>query len=97
MAGTAEKWVARDGESLIWRDWDDGSAVYDKRSGRTHIFDLLARLVVVELTEAPASVRDLAGRVAETTGGEPDGAMRNQLHTLLGELKDLGIVEVIAA
>lgn len=97
MAGSVEKWAARDGESLVWRDWDDGSAVYDMRSGRTHIFDLLARLVVVELAEAPASVRELADRMAETTGGEPDAAMRNQLHTLLGELKDLGIVEVIAA
>jgi PqqD family protein of HPr-rel-A system len=97
MAGPFEKWAAREGESLVWRDWDDGSAVYDTRSGRTHIFDLLARLVVVELAEAPASVRELADRMAETTGGDADAATRNQLHTLLGELKDLGIVEVIAA
>ena len=81
----------------MWRDWDDGSAVYDRRSGQTHIFDLMARLAVMELGEGPASVRELADRVAKTAGIEPDAALRNQLHTLLGELEDLGLVEVIAA
>jgi PqqD family protein of HPr-rel-A system len=97
MAESAVKWAACDGEALVWRDWDDGSAVYDTRSGQTHILDLVGRLVVVELGEAPASVRELAERVAETTGGAPDAPLRNQLHTLLGELEHLGIIEVIAA
>jgi len=57
----------------------------------------MARLAVFELSEAPGTVRELADRIAETTGQASDPAMRNQLHTLLGELKDLGIVEVIAA
>jgi len=81
----------------MWRDWDDGSAVYDQRSGQTHVFDLMARLVMMELGEAPASIRELTDRVAETAGVSPDAALRNQLHTLLGELEDLGLVEVIAA
>ena len=97
MSETSVKWAARHSESLLWRDWDDGSAVYDQQSGQTHIFDLLARLVVMELQEAPASVRELADRVSETAGVNPDAALRNQLHTLLGELEDLGLVEVIAA
>jgi PqqD family protein of HPr-rel-A system len=97
MAESAAKWAACDSEALVWRDWDDGSAIYDTRSGQTHIIDLISRLVIVELGEAPASVRDLADRIAETTGGAPDAALRNQLHTLLGELRDLGIVEVTAA
>jgi PqqD family protein of HPr-rel-A system len=97
MSDSTTRWVASGGDSLIWRDWDDGSAVYDARSGQTHVLDLMARLAVLELTEAPGSVRELADRIAEASGQEPDAAMRNQLHTLLGELKDLGIVEVIAA
>lgn len=97
MSDSISRWAVSGGDSLIWRDWDDGSAVYDERSGQTHIFDLMARLAVLELTEASGTVRDLAERVAEMTGQAPDAEMRNQLHTLLGELKDLGIVEVIAA
>ena len=97
MVENTVRWAACQGESLMWRDWDDGSAVYDRRSGQTHIFDLMARLAVMELGEGPASVRELADRVAKTAGIEPDAALRNQLHTLLGELEDLGLVEVIAA
>ena len=97
MVENTVRWAACQSESLMWRDWDDGSAVYDRRSGQTHIFDLMARLVVMELGEGPASVRELADRVAKTADIEPDAALRNQLHTLLGELEDLGLVEVIAA
>ena len=97
MTESTVRWAACHSESLIWRDWDDGSAVYDQRSGQTHVFDLMARLVLMELGEAPASVRELADRVAETAGVNPDASLRNQLHTLLGELEDLGLVEVIAA
>ena len=97
MVENTVRWVACHSGSLIWRDWDDGSAVYDQRSGQTHVFDLMARLVMMELGEAPASVRELADRVGKTADVEPDAALRNQLHTLLGELEDLGLVEVIAA
>ncbi len=97
MSENPVRWAACNGEALVWRDWDDGSAVYDKRSGQTHIFDLMARLIVMELGEAPGSVRDLADRVAAATGANPDATLRNQLHTLLSELEDLGIVEVVAA
>jgi len=66
-------WRAMPRELFLWRDWDDGSAIYNQQSGRTHILNLTARIILDELDAGPATVSELAARFSLPDGSSPDG------------------------
>lgn len=89
------KWRIRDRHSLYWKDWEDGSAVYDSFSGRTHVLNLMARLVLIELEESgAASAEELTRRLRALLDLQPGDTALDGLDKLMAQLTGVGLVEL---
>ncbi len=60
----AECWRVSDPSWLSWREWDGEIVLYDGASGDVHRFEALAAETFEILLAAPATLPELASRVA---------------------------------
>lgn len=97
-AGSAGQtvWKLQRSEDLLWRDWEDSAAVYDARSGHTHLLNALGMELLAMLMTAPRSEATL---LHELTADMPDGLDADEamfhVGSQLRQLQELGLVEPV--
>jgi len=88
------RWTACSGPALLWRSWDDEQwIVYQVASGDTHLLNHVAAQALRSLQEHPATVSQLAERVAAALGAVADEAFTRELERLVAEFDELGLIE----
>ncbi len=78
---------------LIVEPLDSLTAVFDGRSGQTHILAPPLPELIAALADRPATIAELAVRLNEMFDLTADGAITDMLAARLGELAALGLVE----
>jgi PqqD family protein of HPr-rel-A system len=86
-----------DHSALHWEDWDEQYAVFDARSGETHLLNTLAALVLRELCNKDLSVRELCEALADQFSLECNEEFLRQVAELITQFHHLGLVERCSA
>lgn len=82
------------GEPLCrWREWKDGTVVYNEATGDTHRLNSLASEIFHELRAEPASLKHLAERIARKAGIEIDEDLSHGVTAIIRQLRGFGLVE----
>ncbi len=86
-------WHLAPPDSLIIEPLDSLTAVFDRRSGQTHILNSPMPELIAALALGPVSLDDMAARLSETFDLSADDAIADTLAARLTELAALGLVE----
>jgi PqqD family protein of HPr-rel-A system len=86
-------WHLAPPDSLIVEPLDSLTALFDRRSGQTHILNSPMPELIAALARGPASLDDLTARLSETFDLSADDAVADTLAARLAELAALGLVE----
>ena len=82
-----------DHAALHWEKWDEQYAVFDARSGETHLLNTVAGMALQELCNKAVSVGELCEELAEHHGIACDEQFVQQVEELLVQFHYLGLVE----
>lgn len=86
-------WHLAPPDSLIIEPLDSLTAVFDRRSGQTHILNSPMPELIAALARGPASLNDLTVRLSETFDLSADDAIADAMAARLAELAALGLVD----
>lgn len=86
-------WTVGDPLRLTWREWDDGTLVYDCRSNETHQLNELSATALRCLLEKPGTVGELYERLRAIFDVEDLHAFYTQLDHLVRQFDDIGLIE----
>jgi PqqD family protein of HPr-rel-A system len=86
-------WHLAPHDSLIVEPLDSLTAVFDRRSGQTHILASPMPELIDALAHGPADLAELTGRLTETFDLSADDAIADSLAARLSELAALGLIE----
>jgi len=87
------RWVAPEKQELVWESWGEQYAVYDTRSGETHLLaETTARLLQCLVT-CPGTVREVTEVLCNESGECCDEHSWERIAHLLRQLHDAGLVE----
>lgn len=98
QAATPEpSWRVSDPAALLRRHFEDGTVVFDRRSGLTHQLDPFAAEALELLTATALTRRELAGRMADLLDApSAASAIGDRCALVLMRLAALGLVEPTA-
>ena len=88
-------WKVSAPEALLWEHWDDESVLFDRRSGQTHLLTLLARECLLILQEGCLDLNELLEKLEEQYEYTPGQQEREQIHQLLHNLTNLGLITTV--
>jgi PqqD family protein of HPr-rel-A system len=91
------KWRLTSESGLRWQHWDDQSLVFNPVSGDTHLLDLVARMGLACLEEGPKSGEEMCQRMIAQLELDADTDLRPYVAKLLGQLRELGLVEGVSS
>lgn len=87
------RWRAPEKQELVWERWDEQYAVYDARSGETHLLaEPTARLLQC-LVACPGTVKEVTEVLCNDSGECCDEHSWERIAQLLRQLHDAGLVE----
>jgi PqqD family protein of HPr-rel-A system len=86
-------WKIPDHAALHWEEWDEQYAVYDARSGETHLLNSVAGLALQELCGKAVSVSELCGELTGPLGLACNEQFVRQIEELLVQFHYLGLIE----
>ena len=89
-------WKVSGAGKLRWRCWDGEYVVFNPLTGDTHLLDVVAGGVLMDILAGPATVNELIGRAAEFLDVESDQALSSHVENILQRLDELGLVELVA-
>lgn len=80
------RWVAPGKQDLHWESWGDQSALYDARSGETHLLTEQTAMVLQQLIMRPGTAREvteaLCGECCDEQSLESSARLLRQLHSV---------------
>jgi PqqD family protein of HPr-rel-A system len=79
---------------IYWKQWDDGTVVFNALSGSTHLLNPTAAIVLKALEEKPANATDLAQYLASKIQVDSDQELIAHVENLLSNLDELGLIEM---
>lgn len=82
--------------TVYWKEWDDGTVVFNAQSGNTHLLSPTAARVLKALEQRPASAIDLAHQLASQVQVDSDQELTAQVEKLLANLDALGLIEPVS-
>lgn len=86
------RWIPLGYDHRSVRNWDDGTVVYNRLSGETHVLGPLARIALREITAAPASTETISTALASEFPEIAPERLRAELDALLTEMARLGVI-----
>jgi PqqD family protein of HPr-rel-A system len=93
MAPGPDLWRGPPADRILLRDWETTLAVFDRRSGATHLLSALPAELLKRLVDSTADTGELAAAVAQGFDIAPDPAWKAKVQTSLEQLTDLQLVE----
>lgn len=93
--GLAEpaRWHGADAEHLAWVELDSLSAVYDRRSGQTHLLGSPAREILAALQSVEMDAAELLSKLAADFDLSVADDGLAALDAILAQLAALGLIE----
>lgn len=82
--------------ALVWREWNDGCAVFNRLTGETHFLDLTSSYVLRLLEIEPGTVPEIVDRVAAGLDRDQDDVLVGQIRKTIGNLVAMGVAEPVA-
>ena len=89
------EWVACDVDALCWAEWPDGSTVYHRPSGATHLLNPSSVWLLRRLSPGPLSVRAAASELAEHQGAALSIELCAEIERVLFRFGHLGLVRCV--
>lgn len=86
------RWRLPAGAELLWQSWDSETIVFNALSGQTHLLDALSAATLKEIERDPATVDELARRLAERFGIGSDD-LPERLAVVCAQFDELGLAE----
>lgn len=86
-------WKMPDHAALHWEEWDEQYAVFDARSGETHLLSTVAGLALQGLCNKASSIDELCEELAGPLGLACDEQFGRQIEELLVQFHHLGLIE----
>lgn len=80
---------------LRWRCWDGEYVVFNPLTGDTHLLDVAAGGVLMDIVAGPATTDELVGRAADFLDVDSDPALLAYIKNILQRLDELGLVEPV--
>lgn len=93
MMDSNRKWRLISNQALHFRYWNDECVVYNSISGDTHLLDLAATQILLQLQQAPSNTANLAGSIAPLLRTEMNGEFSLQVDRILADLDTLALIE----
>ena len=87
------RWVAPEKQQLLWESWGEQYAVYDTRSGETHLLERTTARLLQRLVACPGTLTDVTQVLSNESGECCDEHSRERNARLLRQLHDAGLVE----
>jgi PqqD family protein of HPr-rel-A system len=87
------RWVAPGNTVLYWESWGEQHAVFDLRSGETHMLPDQTAWVLKYLASCPATVKDVAGSVPLASDQVCDEKLLEHITGLCLQLQKVGLIE----
>ena len=93
--GSLPIWRVPSPLALHWREWDSEFIVYHEQSGDTHRLNAVGAASLRLLTLTPLTEAQLLTALSTDLSLTPDPALAHTIHDLLGQLSDLGLIDVV--
>ena len=90
---TDMRWTAPGTAVLYWESWGLQHAVFDLRSGETHMLTDPTARVLQQLSRCSATVREVAEYVSVASDRACDEQFLEQLARLFLQLQNVGLIE----
>ena len=90
---TESRWVAPDEQQLHWEDWGELCAVFDDRSGDTHMLAGPTVRVLQQLVRQTASARELVKALGIGSDEVGDADALEKTARILQQLHSAGLIE----
>ena len=87
------RWVAPGKQDLHWESWGEQSALYDARSGETHLLTEETARVLQQLVMRPGTAREVTEALCGESGECSDEQSLESSARLLRQLHNVGLIE----
>ena len=88
-------WQVSGAGKLHWRCWEGEYVVFNPLSGDTHLLDVVAAGVLMDILDNPSTTGDLVGRAAGFLEVESGEALSSYVKDILQKLDELGLIEAV--
>jgi PqqD family protein of HPr-rel-A system len=89
------RWQAADPEAQLWASWDDGSLLFYRTSGQTHLLNDAAHRLLTQILLSPRDMDEIAAALGADWPAEQFQQNVQQTVELLWRLEDLGLVRAL--
>ena len=87
------RWVAPEKQELHWESWGEQHALYDARSGETHLLTEQTMRVLQQLVVRPGTAREVTEALCGESGECCDEQSLESSARLLRQLHNVGLIE----
>jgi PqqD family protein of HPr-rel-A system len=87
------RWVAPEKQELHWENWGEQHALYDARSGETHLLAEQTARVLQQLVACPGTAREVMEALCSESGECCDEQSLEHSARLLRQLHNVGLIE----
>ena len=87
------RWVAPEKQELHWESWGEQHAVYDARSGETHLLAGPTARVLQQLVAHPGTAKEVTAALCSKSGEYCDELSLEHSTRLLRQLHNAGLIE----
>ena len=89
------RWVAPEKQELHWESWGEQHALYDARSGETHLLTEQATQVLQQLVVRPGTAREVMEALCRESGECCDEPSLESSAWLFRQLHNAGLIEKV--
>lgn len=93
---TAMRWTAPGNGVLYWESWKEQHAIFDLRSGETHLLPDPTARVLQQFARRPATVREVAEYLCVASDKVCDERFLEHVERLFLQLQNAGLIEKAA-
>ncbi|MFN3233137.1 MAG: HPr-rel-A system PqqD family peptide chaperone [Alphaproteobacteria bacterium] len=79
-------------QALLWREWDDGCAVYNRATGETHFFDLWTSYLLRVIERGPVPEGALADILADELVQDLGPGLTDRIHRTVDNFSSMALV-----
>jgi len=90
------RWRVPGADGFLWHDLGGIHALFNPRSGDTHLIDMFSRELLDTMAAQPATVDELAALFGTRLDLDPEGGLRERIVDTFVEFDRLGLIFPLA-